>query len=398
MTQTQIAQLAAQYDAPTYVFDVGTLRRRMDYLRAHLPARAALCYAIKANTFITREMDSMVDRFEVCSPGEYRVCQALDIPAEKLVISGVYKTPAFIRELVAQRPEIGIFTAESTQQFQLLLASARAAGHPIRVLLRLTSGNQFGMDEQELRRIVRDRASWPELELVGIQFFSGTQKNSLKKFKRELTYLDSLLEELRQSYGYEAQELEYGPGFPVHYFQTEVFDEDAFLAGVSQLLEELQFPCALTLELGRSIAACCGTYLTRVVDCKRNKGENYAILDGGMNHLVYFGQMMAMKLPHYQLYPPRSGGQAECWNLCGALCTANDILVKQLPVENLQVGDLFAFENTGAYCMTEGISLFLSRALPKAVLLLEDGTLRPVRSSIPTAPLNTPDYNQKGSH
>ena len=111
MTQNQIAQLAGQYTAPTYVFDIGALRQRMDYLRAHLPGRVALCYAIKANTFITREMNPMADRFEVCSPGEYQVCEALEIPGKKLVISGVYKTPAFIRELIARRPEIGVFTA-----------------------------------------------------------------------------------------------------------------------------------------------------------------------------------------------------------------------------------------------------------------------------------------------
>ena len=395
MTQNQIAQLAGQYTAPTYVFDIGALRQRMDYLRAHLPGRVALCYAIKANTFITREMNPMADRFEVCSPGEYQVCQALDIPAEKLVISGVYKTPSFIRALIARRPEIGVFTAESPEQFRLLCEAAQASGHTVRVLLRLTSGNQFGMDEEEVRRIVRDRASWPGIDLLGIQYFSGTQKSSLKKLKRELTYLDGLLAALRADYGFDARELEYGPGFPVHYFQGDAFDEDEFLAGAAQLLEELQFSGSLTLELGRSIAASCVTYLTRVVDCKRNQGENYAILDGGMNHLVYFGQMMAMKLPHYRLFPPREDGDEERWNLCGALCTANDILVKQLPVRDLQVGDLFAFENTGAYCMTEGISLFLTRALPRVVLLLEDGTFLPVRSDVDTYPLNTPDYERK---
>ena len=395
MTQNQIAQLAGQYTAPTYVFDIGALRQRMDYLRAHLPGRVALCYAIKANTFITREMNPMADRFEVCSPGEYQVCEALEIPGEKLVISGVYKTPSFIRALIARRPEIGVFTAESPEQFRLLCEAAQASGHTVRVLLRLTSGNQFGMDEEEVRRIVRDRASWPGIDLLGIQYFSGTQKSSLKKLKRELTYLDGLLAALRADYGFDARELEYGPGFPVHYFQGDSFDEAEFLAGAAQLLEELQFSGALTLELGRSIAASCGTYLTRVVDCKRNQGENYAILDGGMNHLVYFGQMMAMKLPHYRLFPPREDGDEERWNLCGALCTANDILVKQLPVRDLQVGDLFAFENTGAYCMTEGISLFLTRALPRVVLLLEDGTFLPVRSDVDTYPLNTPDYERK---
>lgn len=395
MTQAQIEQAARQYGTPAYVFDIAALKRRVAFLKAHLPARVSLCYAIKANTFITREICGCVSRFEVCSPGEYRVCEALDIPAEQLVISGVYKTPSFIQKLAAGRPEVGIYTAESTEQFRLLSEAALTAGHTIRVLLRLTSGSQFGMDEAEVRRIIRDRASWPQLDILGIQYFSGTQKSSLKKLKRELDYLDSLLAALEQEYGFQSRELEYGPGFPVHYFQSDTFDEEAFLAGCSQLLEELTYPAAITLELGRSIAASCGTYLTQVVDAKTNKHQNYAILDGGMNHLVYYGQSMAMKLPHYQLWPPREDDASEAWNLCGALCTTNDIIVKQLPVSHLQIGDVFAFENTGAYCMTEGISLFLSRALPKVLLLKEDGTFLPVRSDVYTDPLNTPNYERK---
>ena len=37
----------------------------------------------------------------------------------------------------------------------------------------------------------------------------------------------------------------------------------------------------VVLELGRSVVASCGTYLTSVVDTKTNVGSNYAIVDGG---------------------------------------------------------------------------------------------------------------------
>ena len=49
--------------------------------------------------------------------------------------------------------------------------------------------------------------------------------------------------------------------------------------------------------MGRFFAASCGTYLTRVVDLKENDGTNYCILDGGINHLTYAGQVMGLKAP-----------------------------------------------------------------------------------------------------
>ncbi|MPN20285.1 L-glutamyl-[BtrI acyl-carrier protein] decarboxylase [bioreactor metagenome] len=153
----------------------------------------------------------------------------------------------------------------------------------------------------------------------------------------------------------------------------------------------MQFKTKLTLELGRSIAASCGAYLTSVVDKKTNKGQNYAIVDGGMHQLVYYGQSMAMKHPFVHELTPRMDAETEPWNICGSLCTINDILVKQLPMRRPTIGDVLVFENAGAYCAAEGIALFLSRDLP-AVMLLKNGH-EPVcaRTHMPTELLNTPN-------
>ena len=59
----------------------------------------------------------------------------------------------------------------------------------------------------------------------------------------------------------------------------------------------MAFQGPLTLEIGRGLTACCGTYLTTVVDAKTNQKVNYAIVDGGIHHLTYYGGAMAMKQP-----------------------------------------------------------------------------------------------------
>ena len=56
----------------------------------------------------------------------------------------------------------GTYTAESLNQLRLLEACAGAAGRTgVRVLLRLTSGNQFGMDEEDILASIRNRDSYP---------------------------------------------------------------------------------------------------------------------------------------------------------------------------------------------------------------------------------------------
>ena len=124
---------------------------------------------------------------------------------------------------------------------------------------------------------------------------------------------------------------------------------------------------------------------------KTNKNGNFVIVDGGINHLVYYGQTMAMKIPHHEIYPKKDSEIQEHWNLMGSLCTINDIIVKNINACDLQIGDTFIFKNVGAYSSTEGISLFLTRDLPM-VVLHKDNDYKVVRDTLKTSDINYPNY------
>lgn len=392
MERKILQEAAEKFGTPSYLFDLDRLARRMETLKKALRSRAELCYAMKANPFLTGALRDLADRFEVCSPGEYDICRRLDIPEEKLVISGVNKSPEDTARMMDDCPRMGRYTAESPAQLELLHQCASQRKRKVSVLLRLTSGNQFGMDEEEVRQIVAERAKYPFLDIVGIQQYSGTQKHSEKRLRRQLSRLDGLISSLREESGFETRELEYGPGLPVFYFQDdEAFDEEAFLGEFASALADMAFQGHITLELGRSIAAECGYYLTAAADCKTNKGQHYVILDGGLHQMNYYGQSMAMRVPTVYRLRERDGEET-LWNLCGSLCTVNDILVKQLPVKNLQPGDVFVFEKTGAYSVTEGMALFLSRDLPAVISWSEKDGFRLLRERQSVSSLNTPCF------
>lgn len=392
MTDEQILSFTKNAPTPLYVFDLGELEKRVAFLRSCLPEKVELCYAVKANTFIIEKAAEIVDLLEICSPGEYRICDRLSVPHSKFVVSGVNKQADFIDSAIASDEPAAYFTAESVNQFHMLRDSAEKHHKRISVLLRLTSGNQFGLDKDDLFDVIARYKDDPWVEITGIQYFSGTQKNSLKKLKRELDYVDTVLSELLEKHSYAASKLEYGTGFPVSYFDGENFDESAFLEEFSKLLSDMAFKGKITLEIGRSIAASCGTYLTRVVDTKVNCGERYAIVDGGMHQIVYYGQFMAMKHPKIRRIAAGAGAESDAaadWNICGSLCTINDFLVKKFPFTDLRIGDILLFPSAGAYCVTEGIALFLSRELPGVYLLDTDGSIRKVRDQIPTEKFNS---------
>lgn len=396
MTDPELLSAAERFGTPLYLFDERSLHERTRLLRRALPESVSLCYAVKANPFVIPHLAGLVERLEVCSPGEIEICRACGQGPRPLVVSGVYKDPSSVGALMG-RPELpAAFTVESAGQLEMLQGLAGARGRRIPVLIRVSSGNQFGVDARELAGMVARRASCPHLDFRGIQLFSGTQKAGGARMARELAQLDDLLDELKRSYGWRAAELEYGPGLPVAYFENDAVDEGELLATLADAIRGLRTRAHVTLEIGRSLAASCGTYLTRVVDAKCVKGRRFAIVDGGIHHITYFGHSMAMRQPSCRIVGTGGGlGRApvadgEPWTVCGALCTANDILVKQLDSRALEAGDLIAFERAGAYCATEGISLFLSRDLPAVAARDLTGAFELLRAATPIHPLNTP--------
>ena len=385
---------------PTYVYDVEAIIERIKYLRDKLGA--AILYAVKANSFIVKEIEEEIDGYEICSKGEFDICNSLNINRGKMVISGVHKDRPSIEDMMANCEDIGKYTIESVNQWKLLTDVAKQYGRKIDALIRLTSGNQFGVNPDDLKYIIQNNDD-NIITITGIEYFSGTQKHSIKKINKEADKLISLIDELQEELGFTVKQIEYGPGLPIFYYQGEEFDEEAFLDEVKLALDRIKEKgVELSLEVGRSLVANAGKYFTSVVDLKSNKNGNFVILDGGINHLVYYGGTLGMRIPHYQIVGMSSeagdkeGVDAESdaitYNLHGSLCTVNDILVKNITSKKLNLGDVFVFENVGAYSSTEGISLFLSRDLPQIALADGEGNLRVVREVIKTSDSNMPRY------
>lgn len=380
MNSEILMQAASRYETPAYLFDLDAFSGRIRRIKELLGEGIKLCYAMKANPFLVSAASLDIDRFEVCSPGEYAICERAGVTGKRIVLSGVNKEKADLRHVMESRGA-GTFTVESLRQLELLEACAAEQSMTVRVILRVTSQNQFGMEEDQIRDIVRERNSYPHLSIQGLQMYTGTQKKKYSKMEKEVTGLVRFWQELRDQYGFEGKELEYGPGFYVPYFEgEEETDWEETVRTFAGLLRGLPFSGTWILEMGRFLAAPCGYYLTRIVDQKKNGGQNYAIVDGGIHHLNYYGQTMAMKIPHHRFFP-KHDGEEKRWTICGSLCTAGDVLVKNLPLCGADIGDLLVFERVGAYSVTEGIYLFLSRKLPQVLVYSEREGLRVVRGA-----------------
>lgn len=416
MNIDELENIAANYKAPMYIFDSDIITDTVEMFRRNLntasKADINLCYAMKANPFLVSIMNELTDRIEVCSMGEFRICRDKKITPEKLLISGVMKDRQDIYEILDCYGERCLYTAESLMQYSYFKEWCKANKKAVNVYLRLTSGNQFGMDRQTIRNIIMEQINENySPNISGIHYFSGTQKKSMKKIRDELTSLQEFICELEDMTGYHIDELEYGPGIPAAYFEGQDNVLEQHIKEVADIINEIQPDYRITLEMGRAFAAGCGYYMTEVKDIKHSDDKNYCIVNGGMHQLNYDGQIRGMYMPHIRHIRSAS---TECnetdfekadtnkldhnelintesvkhWTICGELCTGNDVLVQKIAIDDLKAGDKFVFENTGAYSMTEGMALFLSHVLPAIAIYNKKDGIKIIRKEMETYKLN----------
>jgi diaminopimelate decarboxylase len=257
------------------------------------------------------------------------------------------------------------------------------------------------MDESVLKQIIRDRASYPHVDIVGIHYFTGTQKRKAAKIAAELDDFEKFLDGLAGETGYKPARIEYGTGLAVDYFDED--PEGAERRRLREIAGRIRNFGAvpgrhLTVEMGRFFAAPCGFYLSRVADVKINCGVGYAILDGGLHQMKYDGQLAGMQVPalthlrpdqdgHYRIVHEEVSGKDPAdgkYTLCGSLCTTMDVLARGAVVPGLSEGDVLVFHETGAYSVSEGMAAFLSRDLPSVWLLYADGRFVQARENTQT--------------
>ena len=389
MDTPALRALASRYGTPLYVFDADAFARRLQLVRRQLGPAIRLCYSMKANPFLLACLPPELNNLEVCSPGELTICENSGIELSRVIFSGVNKTAECIEH--AMDAGVGVFTAESRLHLERIETAAAARGRTVPVLLRLTSDNQFGLDEEELVALAAARQErFPHCDMCGLHYFSGTLKKRPSLIGRELDKLSALADRLRTETGLVLRRMEYGPGLWIDYFGADPdAAEEALLAEAAPLLRAMGERFELTVEMGRFYSAPCGDYLTTVMDKKINCGFRYLIVDGGLHQMNYDGQMKGTQIPPLRNLTERDA-PAEDFAVCGSLCTPNDVLVRRVPLAEPEPGDILCFGRTGAYSINEGFALLLSRDLPAAVVVFADGRERLVRGHIRLDPFNTP--------
>jgi diaminopimelate decarboxylase len=373
---------------PLFAYSGDMIRQRVADLRAAMPARLRIHYAMKANPYepILELMGSLVDGFDIASQGELARALAAGLPAERISFAGPGKRD---EELAAAISAGVTLNLESEAEARRALAIAERAGVAPRLAIRVNpdfelrgsgmkmggGAKPFGLDAERVpalaRALIAAGAEWR-----GLHIFTGSQALDAQAIIETQANVLALAAELSDAIGAPLPHLNMGGGFGIPYFNgDEALDVTAVGAALDERFAAL--PDALTstefaIELGRYLVGEAGVYLTRVVDRKVSHGVVYLVTDGGLHHQLAasgnFGTVVRRNYPaaiatHFTAEPVEEA------NVVGCLCTPLDRLADQALVPRADVGDLVAIFCAGSYGATASPSAFLGQGAAREMLV-----------------------------
>ena len=277
---------------------------------------------------------------------------------DDIIFTGVGKTHA---ELV-QAVTLGVkaINAESPGEVARIADIAAAHGRVARVAVRINPDvdagshrhistglhvNKFGVSIDDARAMIQDMARRPSLQVVGLHVHIGSQVTRSEPLARAADAIaDLALSFVDQRVALEHVDLGGGLGIAYEPDQTVMTPAD-YAAAVLPAVRRTGL--TLLLEPGRWIVGPAGVLVGQVVDLKRQPGSRwFVIADAGMTDLI----RPALYDAWHGIEPvrPRPGPPIQS-DIVGPVCETSDTLGADRALSPVEVGDLLAVRDTGAY-------------------------------------------------
>ena len=377
-----LATIADAVGTPFYCYSSAAIKQRFETFRGAFAGQNALVsYAMKANsnqavlTTLARAGAAM----DVVSEGELRRARAAGVPGERIIFSGVGKTPAEMN--LGLDEKIFCFNVESEPELEALsrVASGRGAVAPIAIRVnpdidarthaKIATGkseNKFGVPISRARDVYAYARSLPGLEVHGVDMHIGSQITDLTPFDDAFALLAEFVQALSAD-GHAIEHVDLGGGLGIAYRNDKYSppSPDQYAKVVASRLGALG--CKVILEPGRAIVGAAGALVASVIYIKKGENKRFVIVDAAMNDLV----RPTLYDAHHDILPVKerdAGMRRTPADVVGPVCESGDYLALGRDLPDLAAGDLVAIMTAGAYGAVQA-GTYNSRLLVPEVLV-----------------------------
>ena len=351
-----------QLDTPFYYYDIELLRATLQAIKKETENKPFhVHYAVKANAnpLILKEISAFGFGADCVSGNEILAAMESGFTPDKIVFAGVGKSDREIE--IGLDNDIFCFNVESIPELEVLNTLASAKGKTARVAFRInpnvdahthkyiTTGlteNKFGINEQDLPRILGVMKDSSNLQLTGIHFHIGSQITDLKSFE-DLCVRVKELQEWFNTQGIKLPVINVGGGLGINYQHPNhipMADFESYFRLFEKNLQ-LQPNQELHFELGRAVVAPCGSLISRVLFVKEGIQKKFLIVDAGMTDLI----RPALYQAFHHIENISSDKGPALYDVVGPICESSDVFAEQIMLNESARGDLIAIRSAGAY-------------------------------------------------
>lgn len=394
-----LAALAREFGTPLYIFDDAHLRARARKVRDAFQSQwndVLILYATKAyfSPYLARLYKDAGLGLDVTSEGELEIARRVDYPREKIYLHGNNKTPAEIRAALALGVEHVV--VDHLDEIDWLARLADELNVTPRVLLRLAPAidphthkylatgvaeSKFGLPigtGDALKAARQIAAHAPRVQLVGLHVHIGSQVFELEPYRDAIAAVLEFARALQRAVDFELHELDLGGGWGVAYTEEQqTLPVETIAKTIAEALaRRTSLAPRLLCEPGRSLIAQGAVALYTVGAVKEIASlRTYVSVDGGMGDNI----RPALYGARYTALVANKANDATVFHvaIAGRYCEQGDILIEDVALPRVAVGDLLAIPVAGAYQLPMASNYNL---IPRpAAIAVRDGNARVVR-------------------
>jgi len=363
---------------PFYYYDTNVLNNTLLALKKAAGVyNYHIHYAVKANA--NPRILSIINNYglgaDCVSGGEIRAALNAGISSDKIVFAGVGKADWEIN--LGLDNNIFCYNVESIPELEVIDELAKNKGKLAQVALRMnpeinanthhhittgTKEDKFGINRDQLNKVVDKLNSLDAIRLIGIHFHIGSQITDLKPFQQLCERTLEIQEQLAKR-GVKIEHINFGGGLGIDYENPDenlIPDFKTFFE-----LFHTFFPAEphqqIHFEPGRSIVGQCGSLISKVLYVKEGSYKKFVVLDAGFTELI----RPAFYDAYHQIDNLSSCAPEEIYDVVGPICESSDCFAKAIRLNKTKRGDLIALRSAGAYGEIMA-SQYNCRKLPEA--------------------------------
>lgn len=346
--RASLEELVAKHETPFMVLDLEEVDYQYKSLQSALPG-VKLFYALKSLSHpeMIKRLKSLGSYFDLATIGEVELVESLGITGDRCIHTHPIKKDKEIKRAL----EFGCnrFVVDNIEELKKFIPYAGQVELIIRVSFRsqqavVDLSRKFGCALEELPVIV-ELAQQNGIEVVGLSFHVGSQSLSPMM---QVNAVRSSVAAMKVMNGVKWKFLDIGGSFPVSY-QEDVLPIADFCAPVVEALAELPEGIEVFAEPGRFISAPAMIEVISVVGKAKRGAKTWYYMDDGV-YGGFSGQMFDhASYPIAPLKPFDATGEFLPSVLAGPTCDSIDVIVEDIELPELEIGDILIGKQMGAY-------------------------------------------------